>query len=189
MDNTTPYAAFVGARRVADGALSDILPILKKRTEKEPSELILVFDGITGKRVDLDLRGPLEDLLERYATQAARGPGRPKLGVVGREVSLLPKHWEWLEEQPNGASAALRRLVETAMKSEPGRERARRIRVSLSHFLSALAGDRPHYEEVTRALYAGDHKTLVDLIARWPKDIRDHVAAWSQAARDAERAV
>ena len=187
MQNRPSYAAFVGARRIAQGDLVDILPVLQKRFEKEPSEMILVFDDVTGKRVDLDLQGPLDEVLARHASLGPRGPGRPKLGVVGREVSLLPKHWEWLEEQPSGASAALRRLVETAMKSEPGKERARRIRAALSAFLSALAGDRPHYEEVTRALYAGDHDTLLELVARWPKDIRDHVTAWAEAAQAAER--
>ena len=187
MKTLPSYAAFVGARRIAEGDLVDILPVLKKRFDTAPSEMMLVFDDITGKRTDLDLRGALDVVLARYATPASRGPGRPKLGVVGREVSLLPRHWEWLEEQPNGASAALRRLVEAAMKSEPGRERARRIRAALSSFLSALAGDRPHYEEVSRALFSGDDATLETLVARWPKDIREHVLAWSQAARDAER--
>ncbi|MCB1485163.1 MAG: DUF2239 family protein [Hyphomicrobiaceae bacterium] len=188
MDRLPAFVAFVGPRCVASGPLSDILPNLKKRFESEPSEQILVFDGNTGKRVDLDLRGRLDDVLKRYSTQTSRGPGRPKLGVVGREVSLLPRHWDWLEEQPSGASAALRRLVEAAIRHEPGRERARRIREALSQFLSALAGDRSHYEDVCRALFAGETDQLTGLMARWPKDIRDYVLERAQAAAEAEAA-
>lgn len=187
MQNAPCYVAFVGSRRVACGGLAEILPGLKKRFERDPSEQILLFNGETGKRVDLDLRGTLQDALERYVTVTTRGPGRPKLGVIGREVSLLPRHWDWLEEQPSGASAALRRLVELAIKHEPGKERARRIRAALSHFLSAMAGDRPHYEEVCRALFAGDTVSLTGLVVRWPKDIREYVVEQAHAAAEAER--
>ncbi|MFY0534142.1 DUF2239 family protein [Nannocystis pusilla] len=56
---------------------------------------------------------------------ARTGPGRPKLGVVSREVSLLPRHWEWLERQPSGsrrrcADSSRRRSGATRTKSGPG---------------------------------------------------------------------
>lgn len=181
------YLAFVGPRRVASGSLGDILPGLKERAERDPSELVLIFEVETGKQIDLDLRGSLAEVLERYVPAAGKGPGRPKLGVTSREVSLLPRHWDWLEEQPSGASAALRRLVEAAIKHEPGKERARRIRAALSRFLSAMAGDRPHYEEATRALFAGEQTRFEQLIERWPKDIREHALQQMQSAAASEQ--
>lgn len=187
MEKQLNYLAFVGPRRVASGSLVEILPGLKDRFERDPAELVLIFEVETGRQIDLDLRGSQGDVLERYAPSVARGPGRPKLGVTSREVSLLPRHWDWLEEQPSGASAALRRLVEAAIKQEPGKERARRIRAALSRFLSAMAGDRPHYEEACRALFAGETTQFVGLIERWPKDIREHAAQQAHAAAAAEQ--
>jgi steroid delta-isomerase-like uncharacterized protein len=106
--------------------------------------------------------------------------------VSGREVSLLPRHWSWLEQQPQGTSAAVRRLVEGAAKAEPGRERARRVRAALSRVLTALAGDRPHYEEACRALFAGDAVRFDEAIARWPRDVREYMARRASEAVRAE---
>ena len=179
------YVAFAGTRRVATGGLQDVLPVLQQRFQRDRSELVLVFDVETGRQVDFDLRGSLGEALERAAPTRPRGPGRPKLGVASREVSLLPRHWEWLEQQPNGISAALRRLVEQASKAQPGRQHARRTRAALSRVLSALAGDRPHFEEACRALFAGETERFESLVQRWPKDIRDYAV---ERARDAARA-
>jgi hypothetical protein len=107
------------------------------------------------------------------------GPGRPKLGVVSREISLLPRHWDWLEEQPNGASAALRRLVDQARKREPGEQRARLAREAAGRFMSAMAGNFPGYEEASRALYAGNRSRFEELTLNWPRDIREYI--WSRA--------
>jgi hypothetical protein len=178
----TSYAAFSGARRVAQGPLREVLPVLKQRFDQDASELVLVFEAESGRQIDFDLRGSLEDVLERYAAVPARGPGRPKVGVSSREVSLLPKHWSWLEEHPIGISGALRRLVEQAMKSESGPERARRLRAGLSRFLSAMAGDRPNYEEACRALFAGETERFEGLIQRWPKDVREQALQQAHAA-------
>ncbi len=81
---------------------------------------MLVFEVETGRQVDFDLRGEIQDVLERAMQGQRRGPGRPKLGVTSREVTLLPRLWGWLETQPSGTSAALRRLVEQAMKVDAG---------------------------------------------------------------------
>jgi hypothetical protein len=102
--------------------------------------------------------------------------------VVSREVSLLPRHWEWLEEQPNGISAALRRLVEEAKKREPAAERTRRARDAAGRFMSAMAGNLPGYEEASRALYAGDAARFGELIRDWPADVREHTAKLAQAS-------
>lgn len=188
MEDTPRYVAFVGARLVAEGEVHDVLPALKRRFDRDPSESVSVFDVATGRQTDFALDAPLDELLARASTtNAPRGPGRPKLGVSSREITLLPRHWDWLEQQPNGISAAVRRLVEQAMKQSPGRERARRIRASLSNVLTALAGDRPHYEEATRALFADDIGRFEALVARWPKDVRTYAIREARAAYDAER--
>jgi hypothetical protein len=188
MESESTHAAFAGIRRVAAGPLRDVLQVLKQRFDQDPAELVLVFETETGCQVDFDLRGSLEEVLERHAGAPARGPGRPKLGVTSREVSLLPRHWSWLEEHPNGISGVLRRLVEHAIKSESGPERARRMRSALSRFLSAMAGDRPHYEEACRALFAGDTERFEALVQRWPKDIREHAIERARAAAQLDTA-
>ncbi len=183
MQNEAGFVAFAGARRVAAGPLEQVLPALKRRFDEDPSELVLVFDVGTGRQVDFDLRGTLEEVLARAIPASPRGPGRPRLGVTSREVSLLPRHWDFLEQEPNGISSALRRLVERAMKAQSGAQRARRLRAALSSFLSSMAGDRPGYEEACRALFAGDTARFEKIVQRWPKDIRDH--AIEQARRAA----
>ena len=187
MEPELTYTAFAGVRRVAAGALRDVLPVLKQRFDEDRSELVLVFELETGRQVDFDLRGSLADILEGAARAQPRGPGRPRLGVTSREVSLLPRHWDWLEQQPQGISGSLRRLVEQAIKLQPGQERARRTRAALSRFLSSMAGDRPHYEEATRALFAGDIARFAALVERWPKDIREYAVHQARAAERAEK--
>lgn len=186
MDNEHTYTAFAGHKQVGAGSLREVLTRLKQQLDQGNDETVLVFEDETGRQVDFDLRGTLDEVLEREAPLPARGPGRPKLGVASREVSLLPRHWEWLEQQPNGISAALRRLVEQARKAEPGREKARRIRAALSRFMWGVAGDLPDYEEASRALFAGDQARLIALTKKWPKDVRTHVTHVAQSACDAD---
>jgi hypothetical protein len=148
---------------------------MKSSFDRDPGAMILAFEDQTGRQVDFDLRGTLADVLARYAPPPPRvGPGRPKLGVVAREVSLLPRHWEWLEQQPCGASAAIRRLVEEARKRDPGEQEARSAIEAAGRFLTAMAGDLPGYEEATRALYGRDRRRFEELIRDWPTDIRRH---------------
>ena len=183
MEIETSYLAFAGARRVAAGPLREVLPELKRRFDADRGELVLVFEVETGRQVDFDLRGTLEEVLAREG-QGPRGPGRPRLGVTSREVTLLPRHWEWLAQQPSGISGSLRRLVEQAMKTQPGKERARRIRAALARLLSAVAGDRAGYEEASRALFAGDAARFEALVQRWPKDIREHALERAREAAE-----
>lgn len=171
----TTYIAFVGTKCVARGALTEVLPRLKKRFDADEQELVSVFDDETGRAVDFDLRGTLADVIARETPPETRGPGRPKLGVASREVSLLPRHWDWLEQQPNGISAALRRLVDEARKHEPEAQRLRRRRAAVGNVMTAVAGDLPGYEEASRALYAGDHEALAAQMKRWPKELREYV--------------
>ncbi len=173
-DDST-YTAFLGATLLASGALAKVLPAVKARFEQDQGAPTLIFDDRTGRQVDFDLRGTLPDVLARAIPERARiGPGRPKLGVVAREISLLPRHWAWLEEQPNGASAAIRRLVDEARKKDPGEHRTRMAIDATGRFLSAMAGNLPGYEEATRALYGRDAQRFAELVRDWPNDIRLH---------------
>jgi uncharacterized protein len=176
----TTYTAFAGERLLASGSKRAVLLAVTAR--ERGGEGVLVFDDETGRQVDLDLRGTPEEVLARADARTRAGPGRPKLGVVSREVTLLPRHWEWLEQQPNGISAALRRLVDEARRRAPDRERARRAREAAGRFMWALAGDLPGFEEATRALYAGDGARLRKLVRRWPRDVRAHLLALAERA-------
>jgi hypothetical protein len=120
---------------------------------------------------------------EAAEAEAPRGPGRPKLGVVAREVTLLPRHWEWLNRQRGGASVALRRLVDEARHADGGADRRRAAQEAAYRFMSAMAGNREHFEEATRALFAGDAARFTHLIATWPKDIRDHTQKLAAACQ------
>ncbi|MFP2924990.1 DUF2239 family protein [Pyxidicoccus sp. 3LG] len=179
------YTAFAGTRCLASGALEDVALKVKAWVDGGEPAPAVIYEDATGYAVHPDLRGSREDVLRGLAERRARaaeaeeprrsGPGRPKLGVVSREVSLLPRHWEWLNAQPSGASAALRRLVEEAMRGGKGHERARRSQEAADRFMHAVAGDLPGCEEASRAFHAGNAERLAQLIQSWPEDIRHHV--------------
>jgi len=184
------YTAFAGHRRLATGAVPEIALAVRERLA---GDAVLVFDDETGRQVDLDLRGSIEEIAARYTAAAPdgaekrSGPGRPRLGVVSREVSLLPRHWEWLASQPGGASAALRRLVDAARRERVDEERIRTAKDAAYRFMHGLAGDLPGFEEAARALFAGDFARLDEIIQPWPGDVRDHVRLLLlPAARGAE---
>jgi uncharacterized protein len=183
MDDEKTYTAFRGTRLVASGTLDKVLTTVKPRFDHDPGAIIPIFDDQTGRQVDFDLRGTLSEVLARAIPERARaGPGRPKLGVTAREVSLLPRHWEWLEQQPSGASAAIRRLVDEARKREPGEQRIRLAIEAASRFLSAMAGNLSDYEEATRALYNRDRPRFEERIEGWPEDIREHARRMVEGA-------
>ncbi|MGN1289663.1 MAG: DUF2239 family protein, partial [Bradyrhizobium sp.] len=147
---------------------------------------VLVFNGRTSALVDIDFRGSVDDVLARLPKPARpldeepavpatpRGPGRPKLGVVAREITLLPRHWDWLAQQKGGASVAIRKLVDDARRSSGDKDRTRAAQDAAYRFMTTMAGNRPHYEEAIRALFAHDRRRFATLIADWPADIRDH---------------
>jgi hypothetical protein len=166
------YIAFLGWKCVANGPLEAVLQACKTQTETEP---LLIFHQQTGKQVDFDFRGSIEDVLARVAPKPERiGPGRPRLGVISREVSLLPRHWDWLETQPAGASAALRRLVDDARRHDTGEALAIQ---ATGRVMTALAGNLPGFEEASRALYARDGIRLAECVKDWPDDIRAYILA------------
>ena len=167
-DPDTAVTAFLGERCIAAGTLVEAVTAIKAQTEN--GEGVLVFDDLTAKVIDLDLRG---SMVRRFTP--ARPPGRPKLGVVPREVTLLPRHWAWLSEQPGGASVALRKLVEAARKADDKAD-ARMAQAAAYRFMSAMAGDKPGFEEATRALFAKDAVKFLDRTETWPADIRDYAS-------------
>ncbi|MCA9516796.1 MAG: DUF2239 family protein [Myxococcales bacterium] len=187
MEPSKTYAAFIGHELVASGGLQGTLLAAKERVDAGESAPILFFDDATGRQLDFDLSGTPVEVLARLAAHPAvapaaapapqkKGPGRPKLGVVSREVSLLPRHWEWLGAQPGGASASLRRLVDQARRSGTVTERQRAAREAASRVMWALAGDLPGFEEASRALFASDDGRFAAIIAAWPEALREHLA-------------
>lgn len=170
-----PFAAFAGTARLATGSLAEAA--LAARGAQDRGERALVFDAESGEVVDLDLRGGDAEIAARYAPapQPVARRGRPRLGVTAREVTLLPRHWDWLAGQPGGASVALRRLVEAARKAEGEAGAVRRRREAAYRFMSAMAGDLPGFEAAARALFAGDQEALEDRMEAWPPDVGDQV--------------
>ena len=206
MEKTDPkhekdtYTAFDGHQLVATASVRPLLRRAKEWLAAHNGARLLFFEDRTGKEIDFDLRGSVETVLDRLdshpvfappPTSDARGPGRPKLGVVSREVSLLPRHWEFLEQQPSGISAALRRLIEVASKQAPEKARARLALEAVSRVMTALAGDLPGFEEASRALFARDLARFEALISAWPKDVRKHLTRLMKvaAALEAEAAL
>ncbi len=181
-DPESTYTTFAGDRLIVSGGLREMIIRTKDHLDGGGGQ-VLIFEDQTGRQVDFDFRGSPDEVVARVAPDARRaGPGRPKLGVVSREVSLLPRHWEWLEQQPNGISAALRRLVDHARKREPDKERARLAREAASRFMWGMAGNLPHFEEASRALFARNEARLEDLVRDWPQDVRTHVLQLAGAA-------
>lgn len=193
--------AFEGERRIAMGSLADVAAAIRKRPNRPNHENVHVFEYASGKALHLDLSGSEKDVRARYAgapptslatpervsASTPRGPGRPRLGVVAREVTLLPRHWEWLSAQPGGASVALRKLVEEARKTRGQSDTLRARQEAAYRFISAIAGDWRNYEESTRALFAGDADRFRELTDPWPVDVRDHARHLASAAFSSSR--
>jgi uncharacterized protein len=177
------YTAFRGLRKIALGTLPQVAVFIKDLPQGD----YLVFDDASGHQVDLDTRGTPDEISIRYSAETSpeqRGRGRPRLGVVAREVTLLPRHWDWLNSQPGGASVALRKLVEQARRTSGDRDRIRAAQESAYRFMSAIAGNLPGFEEAARALFAYDRRRFGELIAGWPEDVRDYAIRLAFADQD-----
>ncbi|MFZ2524397.1 MAG: DUF2239 family protein [Candidatus Ferrigenium altingense] len=177
--------AFVGVQCLAAGDLRSVIAAVKQRIDAGEQNHILIFDDMTSEPVEVDFRGSLKAVLNRIphptkqeeavvSEAVARTPGRPRLGVTAREVTLLPRHWEWLAAQPGGASVTLRRLVEKASRANEAKDRIRKTQESAYRFMSAVAGNLTGYEEAVRALFAGQPEQFGALTEVWPIDVRDH---------------
>lgn len=175
--------AFSSSQRIASGSIKDVALKVKEHLEDHPQAAILIFDNQTSQQVELDLRGTVDAVLKRLEKSgfikeeepAKGGPGRPKLGVTSKEVTLLPQHWDWLAKQPGGASVTLRRLVDEAKKKNAAKDLIRQSQDATYKFMTVMAGDLPDYEEALRALYAKDAEKFKKLISKWPKDVRAHI--------------
>jgi uncharacterized protein len=187
--------AFVGTVRVASGPLHEVVLAAKAAVDGNIPSPVLIFDASTSEQIEVDFRGAPEDVLSRLPDQpeeegseapsqdhAHRSPGRPKLGVIAREVTLLPRHWEWLATQPGGASVTLRKLVEQARRMSGDADRVRLSREATYRFMSAMAGNEAGFEEATRALFAGNRERFDALVEAWPVDVREHASRLSRAA-------
>ena len=197
-ENLKSCTAFSGHQRVASGNLMSVARKVKAIIDQDERASVVIFDDEASEIVEVDFRGSVEDVEKRLETQKKsgeaastasdteqplqRGPGRPRLGVVSREVTLLPRHWDWLNRQPGGASVALRKLVEAARRVNRGKDKVRHSREVAYRFMSAMAGDFPGFEEATRALFAGDSERFNRWIDSWPVDIRDHARKLAEAA-------
>lgn len=196
--------AFIGERILASGAPGAVALAVKRalaqRRDDASAPAVLIFDDRSGRQIDFDLCGTDQEIVARLqpdgrqpASEQAeregeesrgepRTPGRPRLGVVAREVTLLPRHWEWLSAQPGGASVTLRKLVEHARAQDGGRQAMREAQQAADRFMLAMLGNRPGYEDASRALYAGDGERFVMLTESWPRDLRDHVRRLAEPA-------
>ncbi|OAH43290.1 hypothetical protein AX777_10700 [Sphingobium yanoikuyae] len=168
MDRT--LTAFSGDYWIATGDEDEVRAAL--RAMGDDAQNILLFDDRTGRQVDIDLQ----------VDAPPRGRGRPKMGVQAREITLLPRHWDWLAAQPRGASATLRQLVEDAVKASADKPSPRAAMDAAYHFLTAMAGDRPGYEAAIRALYARDKAAFEAAAEGWPGAIRSHGLALAEPA-------
>lgn len=177
------YTTFEGDRRIATGTLQANARAARRAIGDGATGPVLIFEDETGRVVDIDMRAPAEDAAaplsegaESADADEPRGRGRPKLGVVAREVTLLPRHWEWLATQPGGASVALRKLVEEARRANGDQDRTRKTHERAYRFMSAIAGDLPGFEEATRALFADDAPRFAEQVGAWPCDVRDYAS-------------
>jgi uncharacterized protein len=181
LGNQPKCTVFDGTRRIASGT-----PLEVALSAKSATGSVLIFDDVTGEVIEMDLRGTPEEVLARLSPKShlieetPRGPGRPKLGVVAREVTLLPRHWDWLSGQPGGASVALRKLVEEASRARVGLDRARRAREAAYRFMSTVAGNMPGFEEAIRALFAGNIENFQVHTESWPADVREYAIQMAQ---------
>ncbi|UUO05709.1 DUF2239 family protein [Blastopirellula sp. J2-11] len=198
----TACTAFEGFRLIGSGELAAISPAIYRALQKADHAPIQIFDDASAHQVEVDFRGDLADVLDRLETAAQwaiedappaptnenasvsppRGRGRPKLGVVAREVTLLPRHWDWLDTQPGGASASLRRLVEEAKRISGPADRIRRSQEVAYRFMSMMAGDMEGFEEASRALFAAEETRFDEMSAAWPADVRNYAKRLAEAA-------
>ncbi len=177
-----PCTAFAGARCIASGDLKDVALKAKRAVDRGGAAPVLIFDDVSGEVIEVDLRGTPADVLKTLSEPPPRRPGRPKLGVVAREVTLLPRHWDWLGSQPGGASVALRKLVEEARRAHAGKDRVRQAQNAAYRFMTTMAGDAPGFEEALRALFAGRSDDFAKQTAAWPAGIREHAAKLAAGA-------
>ena len=192
--NESPgFSAFHGQQCIASGELASVVRSAKEVVDHVQHASILIFENATSRQMEIDFRGTPDEVLRRLEPlpgealapeNAGEEPraGRPKLGVVAREVTLLPRHWEWLATQPASASVTLRKLVEEARRSSAARDRERQAQEATHRFMLVMAGNLPGFEEASRALFRGDAASFQQIVAEWPADIREHLNRMASGA-------
>jgi uncharacterized protein len=194
---THSCTAFAGGERIAAGDIESVARVAQAAIDAGEQRTVLVFDDATADHVSAHARSTADDVVGRLRRTVApealadsesqpgarqQGPGRPKLGVIGREVTLLPRHWAWLNAQPGGASVALRKLVENARRTSVTADRVRSSQEAAYRFMVVMAGDEPGFEEATRALFAGSAERFSAHVGSWPPDVRDFATSLAAAA-------
>lgn len=184
------FTAFLGHEILARGSVEEVVTAAKHRLDDGAEKRLAVFDDAEARVHDFDFRGSLEDVLSRLDRHPLlsgskpevgskegekRSPGRPRLGVVSGEVTLLPRHWAWLRGQKGGASATIRRLVEEARRAGSHGNRERRAQEAAYRFMSDMAAHLPGFEEASRALFSGRTEDFFSEIREWPADLRRYL--------------
>jgi hypothetical protein len=194
MDAQETYTAFEGTTRLFRGTIEQVVLQIKERLGRAENSSVLIFSDNTGKTMDFNFQGKVKDVLKRLEIYVSKqncgpvaGPGRPKLGVISREVSLLPRHWEWLANQSGGASATIRKLIEDAKKRSSAHTSIKHVQERVYRFMSVIAGDMTGYEEALRALYKADRKNFLLHMRDWPTDVRTHVVEMAKPIFEAEQ--
>ena len=175
-------SAFLDDALIAQGSRETVTRRIEARYSSSDFSRIRVFEDATGRVVDLDYWDAAKNGAERPAVQRPplpgqekRARGRPKLGVTSREITLLPRQWDWLATQPGGASATIRRLVEDARKRRSESVSAAQAREGVHRFMTEMVGDRPGYEVALRALYRSDIASVLQIASGWPEDVRRYL--------------
>lgn len=183
MNTQMTYTAFLDEQYLANGLLVDIAIAIQQYANQSNST-VLIFNDQTGKQIDLDVSGSKQDIQQRYAEhpETVKKVGRPKLGVISREITLQQKHWDWLDQQSSSASAVIRKLIDNELNDPNSESNKMLAKQATDRFMSAMLGNMPNYEEATRALYQGKKEVFLDLIRDYPKDIYQHILKLSAYA-------
>lgn len=183
MDKIETYTAFDNTSIIAHGSLRDVILKTKKILGKSENSSFLIFSDSTGKTIDFNFQGTEKEILKRLEIFVSNSdekielarPGRPKLGVISREISLLPRHWEWLATQSSGASSSIRNLIEDAIKKSTSKVSLKQQQEKVYRVMTTLAGDLDGYEEAIRSLYKRDRESFIKFTKGWSKDLRSYL--------------
>ncbi len=175
------YVAFFRGKRVIEGSEAEVSAYLANQSAasvpSQGSDMPLVFDLLSGEQIEI----PVAGAVNADPPASPPRPGRPRLGVVAREVTLLPHDWDWLSQQPGGASVTLRKLVLKARRLSEGPDQVRAAQIVCYRFISAIAGNEPGYEEACRALFSVQEDKFHRCLELWPDDVRRHATQLAQA--------
>lgn len=181
MNTETTYTAFIGYQQLISDQLLNVALMIKQ--QGDISTPVLIFNDQTGQQIDVNIIGSELDLRQRYGEpEVVKKVGRPKLGVISREITLQQKHWDWLDQQNSSASAVIRKLIDQELNNPLSESNKMMAKQALDRFMTAMSGNISHYEEATRALYRDDQQSFVALIENCPEDIKTYLLAKSNYA-------